>query len=495
MSHKLSCKPRISTKNKDAASPPHRRATKSAESKKTAEAFLRDLNLEIEQVSTDGLKPYRRALRDHTPAYIEELKGSIKAFGVVQPLVIDQDGEIIGGSGLFKAARALGYTTVPAVRIGHLDAVKKRILRVALGKLGEKSGWDKKQLGLEFGELFEIERKMELDLGLEFTGFSFPEIDQLTQAASADQEEEADEALPDDVPGMPVSQLGDVWLLGDHRLTCGDARNKATYEALLGDKRAAMGIHDAPFDVPISGHVAKPGKHREFVMGSGELGANFIPFLTGFLTASTAFLAPGGYQYCFMDWRHIGEMLAAGEGAGLDLKNLCVWNKGSGAMGSLYRSQHELVFVFKDPRQSGVNNVQLGKFGRNRTNVWDYQGAAGLRQELKLHPTPKNVAMIADAVRDVTHRNDIVLDSFSGSGTTIIACEKVGRRAHASELDPHYVDVSVRRWETWSSGCARHAATGLTFAEMAELRMRHVAPTTSEAQPNFKVRQRSRQVA
>lgn len=384
---------------------------------------------------------------------------------------------------------------MPAVRIGHLDAVEKRILRLALGKLGEKSGWDKKQLGLEFGELFEIEHRLELDLGLEFTGFGFPEIDQLTQAALADREDETDDALANEVPEVPVSQLGDVWQLGEHRLICGDARDIETYAALLEGERAAMGIHDAPYDVPISGHVAKPGKHREFVMGSGELGANFIPFLTAFLTASTAFLVPGGYQYCFMDWRHIGEMLAAGEGAGLDLKNLCVWNKGSGAMGSLYRSQHELVFVFKDPRQSGVNNVQLGRFGRNRTNVWDYPGAASLRQELKLHPTPKNVAMVAEAVRDVTHRNDIVLDSFSGSGTTIIACAKIGRRAHASELDPHYVDVGVRRWEIWSGGCARHAATGLSFAEMADLRLRQVADTTSEAQPSFKVRQRSRQVA
>lgn len=495
MSENLSRKLHISPKDNHSKPPPRPRVAKSTGSNKTAEALFRDLRLEVEQVSIAGLKLYSRALREHTPEYIDELKNSILVFGVVQPLVIDREGEVIGGSGLFKAARALGYTTVPAVRIGHLDAVEKRILRLALGKLGEKSGWDKKQLGLEFGEILEIESKLELDLGLAITGFGFPEIDQLTQASLGEREEEADNALPDDAPGTPVSQLGDVWLLGEHRLICGDARDEATYAALLGDNRAAMGIHDAPFDVPISGHVAKPGKHREFVMGSGELGANFIPFLTAFLTASTAFLVPGGYQYCFMDWRHIGEMLAAGKAVGLELKNLCVWNKGSGAMGSLYRSQHELVFVFKEPRQSGVNNVQLGRFGRNRTNVWDYPGAASLRQELKLHPTPKNVAMIAEAVRDVTHRNDIVLDSFSGSGTTIIACAKVGRRAYASELDPHYVDVGVRRWETWSGDYARHATTGSTFAEMAELRRRQVVTETLEAQPSFKVRQRSRRVA
>jgi hypothetical protein len=231
-----------------------------------------------------------------------------------------------------------------------------------------------------------------------------------------------------------------------------------------------MGVHDAPYDVPISGHVAKPGRHKEFVMGAGELGAAFTPFLSAFLQASSAFLTPGGYQFCFMDWRHISEMLAAGQAAGLELKNLCVWNKGSGAMGSLYRSQHELVFVFKDPKSPGANHVQLGKFGRNRTNVWDYPGAASLRKELELHPTPKNVRMIADAIRDVTSRNDVVLDAFSGSGTTIIASAKVGRRGYAVELDPHYVDVGVRRWEQWSGEVARHAETGLTFAEMAEQR-------------------------
>ncbi|AMJ61099.1 hypothetical protein AXW83_13070 [Bosea sp. PAMC 26642] len=469
---------------------------KAAEAAKTVEAIFHDMNLAIEHVPIGSLKLYKRALRDHSPAYIDELKSSMKTLGVVQPLVIDADGEIIGGSGLYKAARALNYKTLPVVRISHLDDAQKRLLRIALGRLAEKSKWDKKQLGLEFGELIEIQHTLELDLDLVVTGFGMPEIDQLVQVALVGGEDAADEAMPAEVPKNPVSQLGDIWLLDEHRLICGDARDPAVYEALLGDKRAAMAIQDAPYDVAISGNVAKSGKHREFVMGSGELGANFLPFLIAFLTASTAFLVPGGYQYCFMDWRHMAEMLAAGEGAGLELKNLCVWNKGAGAMGSFYRSQHELVFVFKDPRQSGVNNVQLGRFGRNRTNVWDYPGAPSLRKELKLHPTPKNVAMIADAVRDVTHRNDIVLDSFSGSGTTIIACAKIGRWAHVIELDRGYVDVAVRRWEVWSGGCARHATTGLSFAEMADLRRRQVAPPTrTDAPPAFTVRHRSRQVA
>lgn len=502
MSAPLSPKVVASPDNINAVPVPKRRAPKAAlPPTNAAEALYRDLKLAVEHVPIEGLKAYKRVLRRHTAEHIEQLVASINAFGLVQPILVDRDGEIVGGHGLFDAARKAGHVTVPVIRLRHLDEAQKRTLRIALNALAEKSDWDRELLALEFGELLEIDLTLDLSFGLEITGFRSAEIDHLIESAATNSPDAADDVLPDEANGAPVSQPGDLWLLGEHRLICGDARDKATYAALLDDERAAMGIHDAPYDVPISGHVAKPGRHREFVMGSGELGANFTPFLTGFLSASSAFLVPGGYQFCFMDWRHIGEMLAAGQAAGLELKNLCVWNKGAGAMGSLYRSQHELVFLFKDPGQPGANNVQLGKFGRNRTNVWDYQGAAGLRKELKLHPTPKNVRMIADAVRDVTQRNEIVLDAFSGSGTTIIACAKVGRRGYAAELDPHYVDVGVRRWESWAGRSARHASTGLSFGEMTELRgsltNRQVAPatTSSEALPAPKVRQRFRRVA
>jgi DNA modification methylase len=357
------------------------------------------------------------------------------------------------------------------VRLSHLGEAERRTLRISLNRLAENSGWNRELLALEFKELLELDLTLDLDFDLTITGFASPEIDQLIESQAKDEaSSDPDDLLPDDIAGSPVSRPGDLWLLGEHRLICGDARDETTYARLLGGEQAAMGIHDSPYDVPISGHVAKPGRHPEFIMGAGELGAAFTPFLSDFLKASSPFLVPGGYQYCFMDWRHMGEMLAAGQAAGLELKNLCIWNKGSGAMGSLYRSQHELVFVFRDPKGPGANHVQLGRFGRSRTNVWDYAGAASLRKELELHPTPKNVRMIADAIRDVTSRNDIVLDAFSGSGTTIIACAKVGRRGYAVELDPHYVDVGMRRWEQWSGKVARHAETGLTFAEMAEQR-------------------------
>lgn len=472
----------------------------SSRAQRKTEALYRDLKLAVEYVPIDQLKAYRRALRMHSTAHIEQLKASMQTFGIVQAVMVDAAGEIIGGQGIFEAAVKAGYTAVPVVRLSHLDEAQKRTLRIALNKLQEASGWNKQLLAVEFKELLEIEVSLDLDFDLAITGFHAPEIDQLVASIGSDKSDEADEVVPEAELGQPaISRLGDLWLMDGHRLICGDARAPATYAALFGEERAAMGIHDAPYDVPMA-HVATR-QRREFVMGAGELGANFTPFLTDFLKASSAFLVPGAYQFCFMDWRHMRQMLDAGEAAGLELKNLCVWNKGAGAMGSLYRSQHELIFVFKDPHGPGTNCVQLGKFGRNRTNVWDYPGAASLRKELELHPTPKHVMMIADAIRDVTDRNAIVLDAFSGSGTTIIACARIGRRGYAVELDPHYVDVGVRRWERWSGKSARHAGTGLSFAEMAQQRqaapverIARTAPATDDV-PGVRIRQRAAQVA
>ena len=463
-----------------------------------------DLSLAIEYVPVDTLSGYRQNARSHSKRQIEQIAESIKAFGFVSPLLIDATGELIAGHGRLAAAKRLGHAQIPVVRLQHLDEPQRRALRLADNKLAELAGWDEKLLAMEFSGLLEIDLTTDLSFDLGVTGFAPAEIDRLVDRSSSSASSTRDDEVPDAGPDQPlVSRLGDVWVLGDHRMICGDARETATYVALLGHERATMGIHDAPFDVPISGHVARRGRHREFVVGSGELGPAFVPFLSAFLAQAAAFSHPGGYQFAFMDWRHMGEMLAAGREVDLELKNLCIWNKGYGAMGSLYRSQHELVFVFKDRSASGINNVQLGKFGRNRTNVWDYPGAASLRKELELHPTPKSVAMISDAVRDCSKRGDIVLDAFSGSGTTIIAAGKTGRRARVIELDPVYVDVAVRRWEAWSGEVARHGETGLTFAEMRMIRSKQEmgvdrsieapspAPHPDAASP-VRVRQRAR---
>ncbi|WP_336491461.1 site-specific DNA-methyltransferase [Methylobacterium nigriterrae] len=414
----------------------------------------------------DSLRSYQRNARTHSERQIEQIAESIRAFGFISPIVADETGEIIAGHGRLAAARLLGSSQVPVVRIEHLSDAQKRALRLADNRLAELAGWDETLLALEFKDLLAVELTLDIDFDLAVTGFSAPQVDRLVEAASAPTSR--DDVLPNESETLPrVSQLGDLWALGEHRILCGDAQDRASYEQLLGPERATMAIHDFPYDLKISGHVAKRGRHREFVMGSGEMGERFTPFLAGCLTHTAAVLRPGGLVYGFMDWRHMTELATAGREAGLELKNLCVWDKGTGAMGSLYRSQHELVFLFKEPSGAHVNNVQLGRFGRNRTNLWSCPGAPSLRRELELHPTPKPVILIAEAIRDASNRNDIVLDAFSGSGTTIIAAAKTGRRARVLELDPAYVDVAIRRWESWAGDRAVHLATGLSFEALA----------------------------
>ena len=388
-------------------------------------ALYRDLHIAIEYVPLAAVKLYDRNARTHSKQQIAQIAASFEAFGVVSPLVVDAAGQLIAGHGRLAAARLLKHATVPVVRIDHLDEAQKRALRIADNQLAALAGWDKGLLALEFKDLLAFDLKLDLSFDLGVCGFSAAEVDRLVDDTT--EQDCGDDAAPEpDLKAPPVARLGDLWILGEHRILCGDARDATTYSALLGDERAAMTISDSPYNLQISGLVSKSGKHAEFCMGVGEMTTpQFTAFLTSFLTHSRAFSQAGAIHFAFMDWRHMGEMLAAGQGAGLELKNLCVWNKSSAGMGGGgYRSQHELAFMWKDPGGPHINNVQLGKFGRNRTNVWDFPGAAGLRKELELHPTPKPVSLVAEAIRDVSDRNDIVLDCFSGSGTTIIAAAK-----------------------------------------------------------------------
>jgi DNA modification methylase len=427
-------------------------------------------------VRLDTLKPFGRVLRKRSEKLKAQLLDSVAHFGQVFPIVIDGQDEVIAGHGILEAMRQAGYAHIGIVRLTHLSGAQKRALRIALNRLGELSGWDEELLALEFKELLEMDLTLELDFDLAITGFSAPEIDRFIEIQGDEVANSADDEQAVDQDGAPVSELGDIFLLGEHRIACGDSRLAETYSRLLGSERPNLGIHDSPYNVKINGHVSKSGKHREFVMATGEMSSSeFTSFLTEFLRHAARVSAPGAIQFAFMDWRHMEEMLVAGREAGLNLRNLCVWNKGSGGLGSAYRSQHELVFMFHEPGATAINNVQLGRYQRNRSNVWDFLGAPSLRKELELHSTPKPVSLVAEAIRDCSHRNDIVLDCFSGSGTTIIAAAKTGRRARVIELDPHYVDVAVRRWERWSGEVARHGSSGLTFAELGELRRKEPA--------------------
>lgn len=436
--------------------------------------------MQIDQVSIQVLRPYTRNARTHTRRQIRKIAKSIQKFGFVNPVLVSDDSEIIAGHGRVLAAKLLGLETVPVVRLSHLSEADRRAYVIADNKLALDAGWDKELLVLELQGL------IDLSIEIELTGFATPEIDILIEEVA---ESKSDPGPEDNIPeipsGPPISVAGDIWLLGSHRLLCGDARAAASYTALLGDDRADVVFTDPPYNVEITGNVSGKGRiqHREFAMASGEMSeVEFTEFLKLTLGNAAAVSRDGAVHFVCADWRHLGEFLTAGREVYGALLNLCAWCKTNGGMGSLYRSQHELVFVFRVGNAPHLNNVELGRHGRNRTNVWNYAGVntfrAGRMDELALHPTVKPVAMVADAIRDVSRRNDLVLDPFGGSGTTIIAAEKTGRRARAIEIDHYYVDVAVRRWQRFTGKVAVHAETGKSFEEIAEQRLGEIDAQT-----------------
>jgi DNA modification methylase len=430
--------------------------------------------LEITYRLVDGLKPDPANPRRHSKKQVRQIANSIQTFGFNVPVLIDRDNNVIAGHGRLLACRELGWTEVPTLCLDHLTSAQARAFMIADNRLSEIAAWDDRLLAQQLKDL----SLLGLDFNLEVIGFEMGEID-LRIASLEDVPDRADDpadAVPEVPAGPPLSKIGDLWLLGRHRVLCGNALDAATFAVLMGQERAAMVFCDAPYNVAIDGHASGLGAihHRPFPMASGEMDrTEFTTFLGEAFRNLAAFSVDGSLHYLCMDWRHVEELLAAGRDAYGELKNLCVWVKDNCGMGSLYRSQHELVFVFKQGRGSHRNNVQLGQFGRNRSNVWHYPGAnsfARCGEEgnlLALHPTVKPVAMVADAILDCSARGDIVLDSFLGSGTTVIAAERTGRRCYGLELDPAYVDTIVRRWQTLTGGSARHAASGRSFDDLS----------------------------
>jgi DNA modification methylase len=388
--------------------------------------------------------------------------------------LVDDEGSIIAGHGRLEAARLLRLETIPTIRIVHLNEKQKRALRIADNKIAENAGWDPEILALELQNLIEIDAAVDLTI----TGFETAEIDLIIESLDDGRDDLALDRVPEiDRTVPPISQPGDLWQLGRHRLLCGDATTADAFTQLMGGDKAQLVFIDPPYNVQIDGHVCGLGKikHRAFVMAAGELSeTEYIDFLSLVFRNLVVFSIDGAIHFVCMDWRHIFELLTAARAGYSELKNLCIWNKTNGGMGSLYRSKHELVFVFKSGRTPHINNVELGRYGRNRTNVWDYPGVnafgEGRLDALKIHPTVKPVALVADAILDCSNRNGIVLDCFAGSGTTIVAAEQVGRRAFAMELDPLYVDATIRRWHDIAGEAAIHAETNRVFAEIEEFR-------------------------
>lgn len=427
-------------------------------------------NLTPQFVPLASCKPLGRETRKHPPKQVRKLAESLKRFGFVLPILIDSEQRVVAGWGLVLAARSLGLNEVPAVDLSGLSEAELRMLRLALNRIAEDGLCDREALALEFSELLELNPQIELEV----TGFEIGEIDALLDDGGIGQEDEFPE-IKKDTPH--VSQEGDLWILGEHRLLCGDALRPESYAHLLGADKAEMMFADPPYNLLVNGHVSGLGaiKHPEFAMASGELSpAEFETFLRTSLGHATACSIDGAIHFVCMDWRHQSEILAAGKGVYSELKNLCIWNKNNAGMGSLYRSKHELVFVFKVGTGAHINNVSLGRHGRYRTNVWDYVSQNTLngssKSKLSAHPTPKPVAMIADAIRDCSNRGGLILDPFGGVGTSLIAAERTGRRARLIEIDPAYVDVSIRRLEQYTGGSARLASSDLTFSEVANER-------------------------
>jgi hypothetical protein len=446
-------------------------------------AYLRDLV--IEERSIASLKPYPGNARSHSDRQLAQIAGSIEVFGFTNPVLIDGRDTIIAGHGRVEAARRLGLTVVPTIRHEHLDEAQVRAYVLADNKIALNAGWDPEILKIELQALSSIE----LNFDIEVTGFSTGEIDVAIDGGGKPVRNDPLDALPPQAANpFTVSRVGDVWLLGPHRVLCGDSRDPACFAALMGEERARMVFADAPYNVRVQGHVSGLGRvqHPEFAMASGEMSeGEFIAFLTLVFENLAAVSLDGSLHYQCMDWRHAHEMLAAGRAVYSDLKNICVWTKGNGGMGSFYRSQHELVFVWKQGTAAHVNTIELGRHGRHRTNVWAYEGVNTFKRdrmaELAMHPTVKPVAMIVDAIKDATRRGEIVLDCFGGSGSTLIAAERAKRKARLIEYERGYVDVIVRRWEALTGARATLASSGQGFAEVGRLRAAEVGAATDAA--------------
>lgn len=401
----------------------------------------------MKKVQVSKLVPYKNNARTHSQRQIEQIAKSIKSYGFVNPVLVDKENQIIAGHGRVEAAKLLGLTEVPCILIEHLTPAQKRAYIIADNKLAEKAGWDEALLKIELQGLLELDEEIDLTT----TGLEMAEIDILLHEDAPEQDKS--DALPE---GQILAKVksGQIWQLGQHRLICADSLQKTSYMRLLGQERATVVISDPPYNVKVDGHIRSKGttKFKEFKMASGELtDAEFGNFLSTAFKNFKEFSIDGSLHYHFIDWRGVALMCNQAKSVYADLKNILIWDKCSGGMGSMYRSRHEMICLFKKGRAPHINNIELGQHGRYRTNVISYPGVyinnKVNKEAIKLHPTCKPVGLLADLIWDCTRRGDIVLDGFGGSGSTLLAAERTGRKARLIELDPSYCDVIIWRWE------------------------------------------------
>jgi hypothetical protein len=426
-----------------------------------------NVRLTLNYEPIESIRPNERDPRIYDRAERRRIARVVQHFGPM-PLIVRSDRVVLSGNIWLEAAKLAGVVDVPVIVADHLSSAEAEAFMLAQVRLVENGAWDEKRLG----EILRDLTLLDLDFDIALTGFDVAEIDLKIAALDQESPNADDEPAP---TGPSVCRLGDIWVLRNHRLLCADSRLAASFDLLLGCELANITFDDPPFNVPIAGHVSGLGAvtHREFAMASGEMSeAEFIEFLTTVLNHLAAYSVDGSLHYIAIDWRHLHSLYEAGSKVYDGVENLCVWSKDKGGMGSFYRSAHELFFVFKHGKKPHQNHVQLGRFGRNRTNVWTYPGANTFGRGgeegdlLRLHPTVKPVALIADILMDASRRGDIVLDAFMGSGSTLIAAEKAGRQARGIEIDPLYVDVAIRRWQRWTGEDVRRASDGRSFCEI-----------------------------
>jgi DNA modification methylase len=422
------------------------------------------------------LKPNSQNPRLHSDKQIEKLANSIKHLGFNVPVLVDRTLQIVAGHGRVEAAKRLGMTGVPTICLDHLSEAQIRAFMIADNRLTEQSTWSEHLLAQEIKLLSDLD----LDFSLEVTGFEMGEIDMMIEELSSPSENDFDTAneLPQLGTEPAVAKPGDLWSLGRNRVLCGDSLTEHTYSLLMESRPAAAAFTDPPYNDPIAGFVtrSKKTRHSEFAMASGEMSEpEFTEFLRRCFLLLSRNCHPGAILFVCMDWRHSSELLTAAHGVFAELKNICVWVKDRGGQGSFYRGQHELVFVFKKGSDKHRNNIQLGQYGRNRTNVWQYprvNSSSKTNSEATFttqHPTVKPVSLVSDAILDCTSRGDIVLDPFLGSGTTLIAAERVGRICYGVELNPLYLDLIIRRWQSFTGQTAIHSQSGQCFKEREEV--------------------------
>jgi len=441
-------------------------------------------DFQISLKSPDDLKPNPKSPRTHTKRKIRDLAEAIRTVGFVTPIVVDQTGMILAGHARWEAAKLLGLSNIPTICAGDMRKEHLDLFVLADNKFAERAGGDRTKLTVY---LEDLQIKLEpLDLDLSLTGFEAAEID-LLFADMGEERTEPEDILPP-TAAFAVSRRGDLWVLKGHRLLCGDARSEADFRRLMSGTPADAVFTDPPYNVRVAGHVQGRGKikHKEFAFASGEMSeCEFRSFLSTCLSSAARASRDGAVHYICMDWRHIDALIEQGRKIYSVFLNLVVWNKTNAGQGSFYRSQHELIGVFRAGSGRHQNNVELGKHGRSRSNVWTYAGissfGAGRDEAMAMHPTVKPVALVADALRDCTTKGNLVLDPFLGSGTTLIAAEKIGRRCYGLEYEPAFVDLTIRRWQAYTHCDAILEGDGRTFEEIEAERLSGAAAGDASA--------------